>query len=65
MNVKPAVGFTLPWAGVTHAPGVRRRENLRGASFRDHAMEDPLAREASIKRLRARGTGRARQRSAA
>jgi len=21
LNVKPAVGFTLPWAGVTPAPG--------------------------------------------
>jgi hypothetical protein len=25
LNVKPTVGFTLPWAGVTPAPNVKRR----------------------------------------
>jgi hypothetical protein len=24
-NVKPTVGFTLPWAGVTPAPGTNRK----------------------------------------
>ena len=28
MNVKPAVGFTLPWAGVTHAPNVKEKSNV-------------------------------------
>ena len=41
LNVKPSLGFTLPSAGVTPAPAVRRRENLRSASFRDYAMEQP------------------------
>jgi hypothetical protein len=39
---KPAVGFALPWAGAAApAPAVRRRENLRNASFHDYAMEEP------------------------
>jgi hypothetical protein len=25
LNVKPAVGFTLPWAGVTPAPSINRK----------------------------------------
>jgi hypothetical protein len=25
LNVKPAVGFTLPWAGVTPAPSIKKR----------------------------------------
>ena len=28
LNVKPAVGFTLPWAGVTPAPGDRKSQNV-------------------------------------
>jgi len=54
-DAKPTVGFTLPWAGAAApAPAVRRRENLRSASFRDH----PLAREASVNAaLRCRGRG--------
>jgi hypothetical protein len=27
LNVKPAVGFTLPWAGVTPAPSEGKRED--------------------------------------
>src|SRR5208337_717610 len=39
LNVKPTVGFTLPSAGAAApAPAVRRRENLRSASFRDYTM---------------------------
>src|ERR1017187_6546388 len=46
-DVKPPVGFTLPWAGAAApAPAVRRRENLRSASFRDYAREEPQARAA-------------------
>jgi hypothetical protein len=44
-------------AGADPCTAVRRRENLRSASFRDYAMQEPLAREASIKRPRAT-TGR-------
>jgi len=31
-NVKPAVGFTLPWAGVTPAPSTRKDAGLRPCS---------------------------------
>ena len=36
LNVKPAVGFTHPWAGVTPAPNVekRSREDSRVAAHR-------------------------------
>src|ERR1035437_1934397 len=59
------LGSAPPWAGAAApAPAVRRRENLRSASFHDY----PLAREASIKKgkhgVPAAG-GRARQRRAA
>src|ERR1039458_4778916 len=67
MYANPAVGFALPSAGAAApAPAVRRRENLRGASFRDYSMcradPWPLARRASIKPL---AGAEARQRSAA
>src|SRR5208282_6765341 len=39
---KPSPGFALPWAGAAApAPAVRRRENLRSASFRDYATDEP------------------------
>ncbi len=42
---EPTVGSAPPWAGAAApAPAVRRRENLRSASFRDYAMEGRLAR---------------------
>src|ERR1039457_3068193 len=55
--VKPTLGFTLPSAGGSPAPAVRRRENLRSASFRDYAMEEPLARGLLILASRANGQG--------
>src|SRR5208283_5948299 len=36
------MGSAPPWAGAAApAPAVRRRENLRSASFRDYAMAEP------------------------
>src|ERR1019366_5663951 len=36
------LGSAPPWVGAAApAPAVRRRENLRSASFRDYAMEEP------------------------
>jgi hypothetical protein len=28
LDVKPAVGFTLPWAGVTPAPSIKKSRNV-------------------------------------
>jgi hypothetical protein len=33
LNVKPTVGFTLPWAGVTPAPGIKKIAKWRGRHF--------------------------------
>src|ERR1035441_5149610 len=57
LNVKPTLGFTLPCAGAAApAPAVRRRENLRSASFRDYAMAGvtPAPSTKAARRWRAR-----------
>src|SRR5208337_564324 len=41
LNAEPTMGSAPPWAGAAApAPAVRRRENLRSASFRDYAMAE-------------------------
>src|ERR1019366_9291758 len=62
-DVKPPVGFTLPWAGAAApAPAVRRRENLRSASFRDYAMEEPATNALSLAKCLPLRAGRAQNR---
>ena len=39
LDAEPTVGSAPPWAGAAApAPAVRRRENLRSASFHDYAL---------------------------
>ena len=57
LDAEPTVGSAPPWAGAAApAPAVRRRENLRSASFRDYAMARVTPAPDPKKRMRAEFT---------